>query len=271
VVDKDFLEKTYYVANSLVCIKKVFCPDLTAKKILDYIRNKWGNIQDALVDWVDSTAEKALNNGKIETPIEANTTTLCVIDGAKYIVSQEGYEEIREMFSRLLIASLDGEKINYIHPKFIETLKQMSPKDAKVLMLFLEKRADGNRTKILYSADYEMGMGAYQYTCNIVSEFWDEIKEDGFKTLYEIGHSIENLINLGILEKRSAEKLYDFETQRIAYENLYKSDDMIQNTFRQKDRELTKEELDNHKASHLYFYRIFVSQLGRQLLYLCLD
>lgn len=55
------------------------------------------------------------------------------IEASKYYIESEG---LREMFANLIASSIDVRKAEKTHPSFVEIIKQLSPKDAGILMNF---------------------------------------------------------------------------------------------------------------------------------------
>ena len=51
-------------------------------------------------------------------------------EASKYYFEEKQY---REMFARLIVSSCDKSKNPYIHPSFVETIKQMTALEAKIL------------------------------------------------------------------------------------------------------------------------------------------
>lgn len=68
--------------------------------------------------------------GKIQTIMPA-------LENSKYCVEEN---ELREMFSNLISASIDNRKSDLVHPSFGELLKTMSPLDAQNLQLLRNKQ-----------------------------------------------------------------------------------------------------------------------------------
>lgn len=52
------------------------------------------------------------------------------LQAAKYRIDTE---ELREMFSSLISASLDSQKFSSVHPAFVEIIKNLSPQDAEAV------------------------------------------------------------------------------------------------------------------------------------------
>ncbi len=51
-------------------------------------------------------------------------------------------EELRQLFGKLIIRSCHSDYQNLIHPSFSETLRQMSPYDAKILKYYIDTKPD---------------------------------------------------------------------------------------------------------------------------------
>lgn len=60
------------------------------------------------------------------------------IEASKFYIDEE---EIRKMFANLISSSLDQRKNPIIHHSFVEIIKQMSPNDAKLFILFRSNNA----------------------------------------------------------------------------------------------------------------------------------
>ena len=52
------------------------------------------------------------------------------MEASKYYFEEK---ELREMFSKLIVCSLNSSKSNMVHPSFIEIIKQLSSTDAILL------------------------------------------------------------------------------------------------------------------------------------------
>lgn len=58
------------------------------------------------------------------------------LEALKYTYDEE---ELRKLFTNLLLSSVDIKKENNIHPAFVDIIKQLSPLDAKLLSMFKYK------------------------------------------------------------------------------------------------------------------------------------
>lgn len=48
--------------------------------------------------------------------------------------------ELREMYQNLLAASMDNRLVSYVHPSYVDTIKQMSPLDAAIMTYIFNER-----------------------------------------------------------------------------------------------------------------------------------
>lgn len=132
------------------------------------------------------------------------------IDAAKYYIENE---ELSEMFSELIASAYDSRKIKYVHPSFTEIIKQLSPFDAKNIILFQEEDILPMCEVIV--SDSERGHSPLQDYFFIANK---EVDMDLNST------SIMNLIRLGLLESPSGSHF----TNKEIYEDFYKHDYYIQ-------------------------------------------
>lgn len=110
------------------------------------------------------------------------------IEASKYYIDDE---TIRQMFAKLISASMNTDSDTSIHPSYVEIIKQMTPTDAVVLANIKSKNSRIAIANI--SINYSTGGST-----------------DSFKNLYlgvdsppnqkQIGFSLSNLSRLGILE-----------------------------------------------------------------------
>ena len=62
------------------------------------------------------------------------------LEASKYYIEEE---ELRLMFAKLIASSMDNSKDEVIHPSFVEVIKQLSTKDAKIIS-YLAQYGRGN-------------------------------------------------------------------------------------------------------------------------------
>lgn len=131
------------------------------------------------------------------------------LETAKYYFEEEYY---KEMFTNLICASCNSEKSSNIHPSFIETIKQLSPLDAKLLNMF-----QYNTTYPVAEIQARNKDKTITPFPHILCDFKNKNQEFNEKETIHLSTSIENLVRLGIIMKNRAviELKYDY--------NLFKS------------------------------------------------
>ncbi|MBT2721454.1 DUF4393 domain-containing protein [Bacillus sp. ISL-46] len=58
------------------------------------------------------------------------------LEASKFYIEEE---ELRSMFAKVVAASMDNRQASYVHPAFIEIIKQLSPVDALVISSFSDE------------------------------------------------------------------------------------------------------------------------------------
>lgn len=113
------------------------------------------------------------------------------LEGAKYHVDKE---EMREMFARLIASSSDKTKVNNLHHSFVEIIKQLSPKDASIL---LEFKKDGPLNSQIPVARNVLK----NFNQNIISILEEHIvyPNENSSELYETAICVQNLERLGLV------------------------------------------------------------------------
>ena len=76
---------------------------------------------------ITNKSTKILDENRIEPDVEVIGSTL---ESAKFRINKD---EIRDMFSNLIVSAMDSSKANDIHPSFSEMIKMLSPLDAQNL------------------------------------------------------------------------------------------------------------------------------------------
>lgn len=87
--------------------------------------------------------KKKLNTDLSQIPEENRVFPKTSIVGPALEASKYYFEEdeIRDMFEKLIVSSMDSRKATKVHPSFTEIIKQMSPLDAQNIKLFKLKPA----------------------------------------------------------------------------------------------------------------------------------
>lgn len=109
------------------------------------------------------------------------------LEAAKYRIDTE---ELREMFSSLISASLDTEKVSFVHPAFVEIIKNLSPQDAEAVK-YLAYVKDSHIVPIISIDEKVMSIpNNCSHYCFLSDKF-------GF---YEANTIISSLLRCGLIE-----------------------------------------------------------------------
>lgn len=122
-------------------------------------------------------------------------------------------KELRNLYANLLAKSMNSDTKDFVHPSFVEIIKQMSPNDANIF-------------KIMYESEYtplidlsivscEGGHGYYAYNISWITSYsYDTVRD-----------SIDNLLRLGLIEipygmRYVDDKIYDMIRNTVHYKEL---------------------------------------------------
>ena len=131
---------------------KIEFPNLVTKTLsplADKIGATLADLWDISFGWIENSREKvqykrALSLDQFKESLEKGVSqippeNLCepkisiigpAMEASKYYFEEK---ELREMFSKLIVCSLNSSKSNMVHPSFIEIIKQLSSTDAILL------------------------------------------------------------------------------------------------------------------------------------------
>ncbi|MCG7386851.1 DUF4393 domain-containing protein [Paenibacillus sp. ACRRY] len=110
------------------------------------------------------------------------------IEAAKYYIE---HEEIRGLFAKLLASAMDKDKEKFVHPSFVEIIKQLSPLDAHLVKTLYNRSNMGSGHLILDIYSNNSAVIVYKYIFPIESMDSTNIRE--YST------SMDNLIRLGLI------------------------------------------------------------------------
>lgn len=125
------------------------------------------------------------------------------LEASKYYIDEE---ELRDMFAKLIAASMDSSKNNITHPSFVEIIKQLTPLDASNLKVI--NTSPGGLPIARYAAKKRTGNGS-----SVIKEI--VFLENKSQQNIDIqAASISNLSRLGLIEYSfvrwlTAENKYD--------------------------------------------------------------
>ncbi|BBF07660.1 DUF4393 domain-containing protein [Haemophilus influenzae] len=134
---------------------------------------------------IANKAAKIPEENKQEPDIDIIGATL---DSARFRVNKQ---EIRNMFSNLIVSAMDNSKSADIHPSFSEMIKMLSPLDAKNLQ-YLYQSGDETISKIRMTQD---GNGGFKDLCSHIYLGNPETQDNQL-----IAPSIDNLIRLKLID-----------------------------------------------------------------------
>lgn len=139
-------------------------------------------------DYVNKINEK-LNSIPSEDLVEPQLNIIGpAIEASKYYIDSE---ELREMFANLIVASMNNDKVNSVHPSYVEIIKQLNSDEAKIL-----KNIEGDIFPLLsVSYKHENGLSV----APIFKDFSDIAEKSGCEHPIKILAYLDNLKRLGLI------------------------------------------------------------------------
>lgn len=212
----------------------------------------WG--YDTLSEYLDKAIKeyllkKQVSNEKIIVP--EPSVAVPTIGAIMYTWHKE---ELRKMFINLLGASMNMDTASFVHPAFVEIIKQLSSEDAMFL-----KEFNGSRKALIDFTFQFKTFGGYSGENNISLKGRNEEEKDVI--------SINNLLRLGILEKILCERdscEIEFEAvERIVFDECKLS---MEEDY---EHDFSHEELKNAFTGKYYWLQLTV--FGHKFVDICLD
>ncbi|MBP3627361.1 MAG: DUF4393 domain-containing protein [Clostridia bacterium] len=102
-------------------------------------------------------------------------------------------KELREMYENLLASAMDSRLVSQAHPSFVDTIKQMSPLDARLIEIIASNRQFAC-ANIQFSIVNE---GTY-YVKGMPNYFVEELAN--FSDPFDVSTSLHNLVRLGLID-----------------------------------------------------------------------
>ena len=148
--------------------------------------DKWILNKEYSVDETKKLLSQKLENvdpGKIVEP-----EPYVAVPAIQAITYSMNSDELRNLYANLLAKSMNIDTKDFVHPAFIEIIKQMSPVDAKIFSSIFKSavRPLINLQKNLASGRIQ----PIQYHCSWINDF----------PIKQVATSIDNLIRLGLIE-----------------------------------------------------------------------
>lgn len=146
--------------------------------------------KESIAQKVASTPEEKLQ----EPPLSIVGPAL---EASKYYIEEEN---LREMFSSLIAASMNSEKNDSVHPSYVDVIKQLSPHDATILSNIRAVKLSVNSLYPIMKMTITNNDKSYKNIFPLITLF------KGDSSFLENAPSINNLERLGIIKTT-------FETQ----------------------------------------------------------
>lgn len=157
--------------------------------------------------------------------------------------------ELREMYQNLLAAAMDNRVVSFVHPSYVDTIKQMSPLDAKILEFVFEERQIPVG-KVVFSPKKDM------YLPNAMPGLYSrELLKFGDPFL--VSQSLINLSRLGLID------ILDSGHPEFDYDSFLE-DDFVVERF-----EYYKETFEN-LSSYCFEEMIRINDYGVDFAMICL-
>lgn len=93
----------------------------------------WNQVETVVYDYLEKEFEDKQERLKPPSPVVA----VPVLQSLAYTASEPN---LREMYLKLLAASMDLEKSKNAHPAYVETIKQLTPDESRIVRLLHTKR-----------------------------------------------------------------------------------------------------------------------------------
>ncbi|AZF48249.1 MULTISPECIES: DUF4393 domain-containing protein [unclassified Pseudomonas] len=159
-------------------------------------------------------------------------------------------DELSDMYANLLASAMDVSTANHSHPSFVESIKQMTSDEAKIMKLFLKRDAFPTLT---IRAEFKESNSGYDHTL-LVSDLGSlAICESPAMTPY----FLDNLRRLGLVELLREHGLHD----AAGYEVLEESNGVVQ--------AISEISYEEEMKARIIRGAVKVSPLGRLFLQVC--
>lgn len=165
----------------------------------------WG--YEKISEYLDFVIPKYFEDRKIKKKNIITPELSIAVPTIEAMRYTSNHQELRQMFTNLLAASMNKETAEMIHPAFVEIIKQISPKES----VFLKYLKDYRKALI----DYECAAGFFNK--NII-EICDDFKNEDTESY------INNFIRLGLFDKTLTDRYSckaEFKVlEKLAYKEI---------------------------------------------------
>lgn len=127
-----------------------------------------------------------------------------VLEGLKYNDNQD----LREMFLNLLAASMNSDTADNAHPSYVETIKQLSPLDAKIFreIYLVNQFACAKLELKIRNQDQVFRYAFPTYFVNELYQFADP---------FLVSSTLQNIIRLGLINHFSDKGILGYDYEKI--------------------------------------------------------
>ena len=177
------------------------------------IATTWANahirkFKQSIIDNVNKIPEEKRDSSKINLAMKT-------IEDSKYQISDDN---LREMFAKLVAASIDKRNNQGLSPRFSNVLSQFSPEDAKFLMQISTNNLSSIPTVIFFSrmddgSGHKDGDHFIAPDKSTASWFQNEL-------------SLDSLVSLGIINQSDDDYL-THDTNKLFYDSAKKSPEFL--------------------------------------------
>ncbi|MHC5373612.1 DUF4393 domain-containing protein [Enterococcus sp. LJL120] len=157
-------------------------------KLNFYAEKKRANKEIYIKDYKEKIAQEIIHIPEENLQEPKLSIVGPAIEASKYYIEED---ILRSMFAKLIASSMDIKKNNYIHPSYIEVIKQLSPVDAEIISTHFLRKSPQE----IISLSLVSSTGQFKKTH---SNLFYNTHYRNHQVL--IAASIENLERLGLLE-----------------------------------------------------------------------
>lgn len=172
------------------------------------------------------------------------------LESLKYNLDEN---QIREMFTNLLIGEIDNRKQSKISPGFIEVIKQLSYEDAKFIISLKETK------KKMLSIVHIIALNSDGISFFPIKKYIsvNTNKKDCLHTISPNNIVLDNLIRLGIIKIKEEQALPDNKEYNIKVFNYVKNNHILDNNLKDEYKIDFKEEI------------LEITDFGQQFIEIC--
>lgn len=135
------------------------------------------------------------------------------IEASKYFIEET---TCRDMFAQLIASACNSDISNAVHPSFPEIIKQLSPLDARFLLLF-KKRKTFPVVQLIEQGSHDK-VAPYRY---LLFDFMNIPNDFTYSDQIDLSKSVDNLIRFGLMLKNSEVIELDYDYGKFKQHWLY--------------------------------------------------